>query len=291
MHDWDNLAAVRTKPRRMLGEVSPGTLFYSPDLAPTVSQPAVISLGEDVQRPLLVQHLYGYMEFTAKLEHGHVNDIALRLAHGQAGVTLSPDMRFDAYRLYCDEAYHAVVAMDLTRQVERETGIIPLSGPDPAFLAELESLFAPLDSDDRAIARLLFVVVSETLITGSLTRIPRDRRVVDAVREAANDHAHDEGRHHAYFSSVLLAVWPQLSDAARARLGPLVAQFILLFLRPDLARIGVALVSCGLASESVGDVLAAAYPDSRLVAEARMTARATIALFERVGALAIPEIE
>src|SRR6478735_2091732 len=98
MHDWDHHAAVRTKPRRMLGEIGPGSLFYSPDLAPAVSQPEVVALGEDVQRPLLVQHLYGYMEFTAKLEHSHVNDVALRLAQGEAGVRLAPDMRFDAYR-------------------------------------------------------------------------------------------------------------------------------------------------------------------------------------------------
>ena len=290
MDDWDRYAAVRTKPRRRLGDVPPGSLYYSPDLAPVVGQPAVTALGEEVQRSLLVQHLYGYMDFTAKLEHVYVNDVALRLAQGEAGISLSADVRFDAYRLYCDEAYHALAAMDLSRQVQRETGVVPLPGPDPSFLAELDSIFAPLDPGDRAIARLLFVVVSETLITGSLTRIPRDRRVVAAVREVADDHAHDEGRHHAYFSGVLSAAWPQLSDDRRTRLGPLVADFILLFLRPDLPRLAAALLACGVAPEAVGPTLEAAYPETRLVSEARSTARATVALFDRVGALAIPEV-
>ena len=46
-----------------------------------------------------------------------------------------------------------------------------------------------------------FATISETLISGSLSQIPRDRAVLPLIREYAGKRAADEGRHQQYFAS------------------------------------------------------------------------------------------
>jgi hypothetical protein len=262
----------------------PGTLFFSPSLVPTLAHPVVAGLGEDETRALLVHHLYTYLDFTAELEHRIVNWVTLRLAHNECGIRLSGDMRFDAHKLYCDEAYHALMSADVKRQVEEATGIRSLDGHRPSLLDELEAAVQGLDDDQRLTALLLFVIVSETLISETLRKIPRDERVILAVRESISDHAHDESFHHAYFSAVLHHVWPQFTDEHKELIGPLVPRFIQLFLQPDRPAIRRSLEACGVSWDRLDDVLAAAYPPERLTRDARETGRATIRLFAGAGA-------
>jgi hypothetical protein len=262
-----------------------GTLFFSPSLVPTLGHPLVAGLGEDRWRALLVHHLYTYLDFTAELEHRLVNWVTLRLARNELGIRLPGDLRFDAHKLYCDEAYHALMSVDVMRQVEEATGIHPLEGARPALLDELEAELEGLDDGQRRAALLLFVIVSETLISETLRKIPQDQRVMLAIRESISDHAHDESYHHAYFSAVLHLVWPQLTDELRERVGPLVPRFIELFLKPDRLAIERSLEACGVPGACVHGVVNTAYTPDRLTRDARRTGRATIRLFAGVGAL------
>ena len=80
---------------------------------------------------------------------------------------------------------------------------------------------------------MFFVIISETLITGTLTKLPGDETVQQVVRGIAADHASDEGRHHAYFRNVFEYVWPRLPRVTRLKVGLLLPDMILAFLQPD----------------------------------------------------------
>src|SRR5687767_6648710 len=54
----------------------PGLKFYSADLSPLFSHPAVVGAPETVKDRLLVLSLYVYLEFTVQLEMGPVNAVA-----------------------------------------------------------------------------------------------------------------------------------------------------------------------------------------------------------------------
>ena len=289
--EWDDVARVRTAPRRRLApDASRGDLYFSPALVPAAAHPLVQALGEQAVRDVLTQRLYAYLDFTTHLEHRVVNEVSAALAHADEGLSLSREMRVDAYRLYCDEAYHALASIDICRQVEAATGHAPAVNGPPVFLGELDALFEPLSEEDRQLARLLFTIVSETMISGTLRRLPQDRSVADGVRDVVDDHAHDETRHHAYFASVLGAAWPQLRWEDKLRLGPLLPQFVLVFARPDLPRWRRSLEAVGLDAADVETVLADSFPDDAVRDGARRAARSTIGLFSRTGCFEVPEI-
>jgi len=77
---------------------------------------------------------------------------------------------------------------------------------------------------------IAFVSISETLITSILRGIPRDPRVVSAVRNTVRDHCIDEARHHSYFVYVVHQHWASSTPDRREILGPLYAKLIRLFL-------------------------------------------------------------
>jgi hypothetical protein len=229
--------------------------------------------------------LYRYLDFTAYLEHRVVNIVASRVALGETGFDLPRDMRHDAYKLYCDEAYHALFSADLKRQVEAATGIVSAPPHMPRPLRRLKAIQSASPHEMRALIKLFFVIVSETLISATLIQIPRDGRVVSAVREMVADHAEDEGRHHAYFASLLELIWPRMSCRQQATIGPLLPELILAFLEPDRAAIRSEVARCGLEPDVVRQIVDETYPAHLVQANARSMAKATIRLFERNGVL------
>jgi hypothetical protein len=72
--------------------------------------------------------------------------------------------------------------------------------------------------DEPHVARLVQVVVFETLITAVLNEVPSDQSVVSTVRSVLRDHARDEGRHHRFFAAFFHEFWAQLSPSVRSRL-------------------------------------------------------------------------
>ena len=128
---------------------------------------------------------------------------------------------------------------------------------------------------------MLVVIVFETFITGTLTQIPRDPNVISLVREIVTDHAQDEGRHHAFFSSFFSKLWGQLDDRQRRALGPLLPDMIVRPLEPPVSAIGDALNDIGLTRDEAGRVLEESYPREEVMAGIRRSAKATLRLFER----------
>lgn len=282
---WHERASVRQAPRRVLREGEEDRLFFSPDLVPVASHPLVKALPPAVMEELLIQHLYRYLDFTAKLEFLVVNRTVLGIAHGSAGISVPEQMRFDAYKMYCDEAYHTLFSVDLARQVRARTGVEPRPR-EPYFLTRLSEILGGLPAAQRGLAEILFVVISETLISASLAEIPDTDTVVSAVSETVRDHAADEGRHHAYFAAFLRLLWAALDPAERLRAGRLVPQLIDVFLRPDLPALRQELLAYGMTPDQADQVLAETYAPHLVAAHSSSAAQRTLGYFEELGAFA-----
>lgn len=284
LSEWDSLAGVRVKPRRVLAEEeSMGKVYFSTALVPIIHHPLVISLGPEVQRQLIIQHLYHYLDFTANFEIEIVNRAAQRIAFGKVGVDLPKAMLFDAYKVYCDEGFHSFFSADIRLQVEAATGVGPLPYNFKEFLARLNEVRKDVPAGLKQVSGLLIVIVFETLISLILNKIPRDKQVISAVRDVVSDHADDEARHHAFFSNLFDILWPQLSRKQQAILGPLLPHFIIKSLEPDYNAIRRRLASIDLIPTRIEQVIEESYPPHEVIAGLRRTASATLRLFERNG--------
>ncbi|MCX4526997.1 MULTISPECIES: diiron oxygenase [unclassified Streptomyces] len=289
---WWDRSSVRQAPRRTLDEPSSEAVrYFSPDLVPVARHPLIAQLRPEVFDQVLIQHLYRYLDFTAKLETLVVNRTVLGIAGGSVGVELPEEMRFDAYKIYCDEAYHALFSVDLMRQVRDRTGIAPRLPAQPYFLRRLEEIQSTLAPEHRALAELIFVTVSETLISASLAEIPADDDVMPAVRDTIRDHAMDEGRHHAYFATFLRYLWAGLGRAERRQAALLAPRLIDAFLRPDTDAIREELLGYGLSRDSAEQVLAEVYDECTVAAHTRMTSKRTLHYFTSLDVLDDPRVE
>lgn len=228
---WDELSYIRSKPRRAT-PFDRNLYFYPEGLAALFAHPKVKNSPESIRRELLVLHLYNYLEFTVRLELGPVNDVNKLLCLEEFLPWLPARMRDDAFKIYVDEGAHAEMSRVLMMAVEESTKVERLR-LTPAFLRTLDALMLREQPELRPLIKLFFVIISETLITGSLVRLPKDESVQRAVRDLANDHATDEGRHHAYFRKVFEYVWPRLAREIRREVGVLLPDMILAFLQPD----------------------------------------------------------
>jgi len=266
-----------------------GLVYFPKELVPVARHPIISNLGDSAVREVLIHHLYTHLDFTANLEHEIVNEIAKDIAHRKIGLTFPSEMVLDAYKLYCDEAYHALFSEDLKLQVNSATRISPNSVDSPQFLRRLRSIQSSLPSEYTKLIELFFVIVSETLISSTLSKIPKDKKVISAVRELIGDHAEDEGRHHAYFASVLKIVWPQLTPKQKATIGPLIPIFILSFLEPDYAAIVRCLSNFKLTEEEIGLLLHESYPGDEVIKGVKCAAKATITHFESIEVLKEPK--
>lgn len=289
LHQWDQRASVRRMPRRVLLDTSNGDkVYFVPELAPICRHPIIADLGPSAIREILVQHLYGYLDFTAVFEQEVINPVVAQIAKRAIGVELPEPVAFDAYKIYCDEAYHALFSFDLKRQVELATAIPPNLVDNTSLSQRLEKILSAIPAEFRLMARVFFVITYETLISALLARMPKDERVDKTVRQVVADHADDEGQHHIYFSSLLTIIWPQLTWEQRSVIGPLLPHFIVESLRPNYPAIEHMLFRRNFEPDQIRLVMEESYPPHQLLADARITARATLNLFERTGIMADP---
>jgi hypothetical protein len=231
--DWDKRAWVRSKPRRR--ETFSSSLYYfSPAVSFLPLHERVKMLPDQAFRELLVLQLFAYLEFTVWLELGPVNEMCDAIRRPSFLPWLPDRMRADALKIYVDEAGHAEMSSSLMADVADATGLLPLR-VRPSFLHTLDTLAGSTSAFMDPLIRLLFVIVSETLITGSLLRLPRDESVQPSVRHLAADHAEDESRHHAFFREVFERLWPRLPRQLQSRLGLLLPSMLAAFLEPDVA--------------------------------------------------------
>jgi hypothetical protein len=280
---WERRASVRSSPRRVFSASDAEQPPIAAELVPVASHPLVRELPPEQFQTVLRQHLYRYLNFTVALESVVVNRTALGIANGSVGVDLPRQMRADAYKIYCDEAYHALFSLDLLQQVEDATGRPAVLPRQPHFLSRLDALLAETDPALRPLVELLFVIVSETLISAVLVDPPPSARMAGSVRDVIRDHAVDEGRHHAYFASFLRHLWPQLSESEHQLAGRVVGPLIAVFLDPDVAGVRQDLASCGLSEDRIDEVVAECFAPERLQFQRQAMARQTLQYFTELG--------
>lgn len=287
VRDWYEQATVRTEPRRVLSERSDAEHRLFPEhLMPYVSHEAVRDLPEAAMEFLAAHHLYRYLNFTTLLEMRVVNPVATLIAENRLPVEMTSDDRLGALKIYCDEAYHALGTFDAVQQVVAVTGI-----PDPGydFTPFHRRLETPANGRGlRELARLLQVVVFETVITSMMRDIPQDPKTLPFVRDVVRDHARDEAVHHAYFSALFRELWARLDTSGRAAVAGLLPQVITACLQPDLAPVLTSLRQCGLSDSTARAVVEDVYSAELIRASTRQVARHTIKLAEATGVLEVP---
>lgn len=284
LEGWHERATVRSQPRRML-EPAPGQLYFPPEMIPAAVHPLVAERGPAAVEGLLARQLVHHLDFTDELEHHVVNQVAHALGRDAYGFGLSDEMRHDAYKIYVDEAYHALFSADLRFQVCRATGLDSRAPGESAFLTRLADIRDRVPSRYRDLVTVFFAIVTETIISRILAGIPGDERVVPAVREVIGDHAQDEAIHHGYFRDLLRTVWPGLPAEARLVIGPVIPELILCFLEPDLELTAEWLADLGLSPYERAQVIAESYAAPTQLDTVRFAAAATLRYVAEVGAL------
>jgi hypothetical protein len=282
--DWYEQASIRVKSRRVISEDNlEGKVFFPPELFPVISHPLIQKRGEDIIQKLLIYRLYSYLDFTENLELQIVNPVAYKIAHNQLNIDIPREKKLEAYKIYVDEAYHALFSVDIKTQVEQVTGIASLDLGTLNFLQRLSYIQESVDSNLQELIKVFWTIISETLITGILADIPKNKNIVTPVREMILDHAQDESRHHVYFASLLEIVWFQLQPKYRSIIGPLLPEIIFAFLEPDITVIKYCLEAVGLESHEIDMVIKESYSRIDVVLGIRKASNVTLKYFERNG--------
>lgn len=286
--NWDQRASVRVRPRHDLPHQHADRVYFPPELVPAAAHPLVVTHAADAPQRLLLHRLYQYLHFTIDLEAVAVIPVATMLSRGVAGLDLPAGMQSDAFKITTDEAWHAQFSDHLVAQLRARTGIQPRLPRTPQFMRRIADASAALEPGLAAAQQILFAIVSETLISGTLRALPRDERLPSAVREYIADHADDEGRHHAYFHDLLTVFWPALTGTERRALGPQIPTLVRAFLEPDLQAVAFALFDVGLRPVEATQVLDDYYRQVDITAGMRTEAQLCLRYFEDVGAFDDP---
>jgi hypothetical protein len=281
---WYERATVRKSPRRLL-EIEANKLFFRPELFPASQHRLLINVGEESVRRSLILHLFDYLFFTEELEHEVVNRVAAGLAKGRYPITMAKHMQLAAYKIYIDEGYHALFSADVEDQIAEYTGVTKEHTIRPAFLNILQKCQEAAGPQMNWLVDVFFSIISETLISGTLNKIPQDTRVVTVVRNIIADHAADEAVHHVYFAGLLELMWPQLTAKQTSFIGPLLPHLIKAFLAPDRTRIVMTLQSSGLSMTEAADVYEDCYPRAQVMKSIKTASAITLRYFRQCGAL------
>ncbi|GEB47736.1 MULTISPECIES: diiron oxygenase [Streptomyces] len=289
---WYERAGVRVSARRLFhDERDDGKWLFSPALLPHLEHEAVQAMPASVRDALAARGLYEYMNRTAHLEAKVVNRTTHRIALDEAGFAVAGPIRMDAWKIYCDEAFHSLMSFDMVQQVARETGIPDIPYSFDPVLDRLDAAKAELDRLRPGLGGLLQVVVFETLVTSILGDVPRDRSVVTGVREVVADHARDEARHHAFFALFFNRLWGALSVPDRAAAARVLPELVLACLEPDLRMVKAALLASDVPPATAARIVAESYPRQEVLANMRRAARQTLRLFADHDAFDLPGVE
>lgn len=279
---WHLRASVRTQPAPDL-TFDPKLSFYSRALSMTLGIPQLFGeLDTEHHEDLLKHDLYRFLSFTEQLELGAVNDQLSLLGAGRIVPWLTDEDRLAATQMLTDEGSHAEMSLRLRLAVQSFTGIQPIRSR-PAFLDALERMRARTPPNLQPLVDLGFVCVSETLITGSLSKLPHDVTVQGAVREVNRLHARDEAQHHKFFRRLFVELWPRLDPEAARILGELLPLMLAAFLDPDVGYIRRVLAVTLPQSVSVEQIVNDVFSDPAIRLNLYHAAQPSLAMMAEAG--------
>ncbi|TDV41103.1 diiron oxygenase [Actinophytocola oryzae] len=286
---WYDTAGVRAGTRRMFAdETDQGKVFYPQDQVPYLAHEALGCLTDEQRRVLTIRHLYQFLLSTTHLETRVVNTTAERIANNRAGFDLPNQARMDAFKVYCDEGYHALYSLDLADQIAADTGVAIPPWDFGGFVDRLEEVGARLMPDEPSLVPLLQTVVFETLITAVLNEIPNDRTVMTVVRDLTRDHAKDEGHHHRFFAGFFHDLWVNLEPRLHEPVAHTLPAMVQACLTWDTEPIRASLLMSGVDGGTAAAVVADTYERSGSNAD---ICRATVRTFRSAGVLDVPGAE
>jgi hypothetical protein len=215
--NWDTHAAVKwLSLEEISSEYETERMnFYSPHLVRVNAHPLVVRRGEDVVRALQRRHLYRYLASTEAIEIEMVNPALMFVMDSD----IAPEAIHDAYKVYTDEGFHALMCVQLRESVA--DGEIPyLQRYKNAALHSVMSLRELPDKNDSNLVLLAITCVNETMIAASLSQAT-DHTVYPALRQIVMAHARDEAAHNVYFTKLMSQFWPRLSTREKNLLAEL----------------------------------------------------------------------
>ncbi len=230
---WDQRAAVRTKTRGYNTYMDENSMyFFRPNLVPLLSHERFRDATEDVARELQILQLSRYLFNTETMETRVINPALLALQT----LCVDRETKLNAYKIYTDEAYHALMSAEVRHKLHRETGVAEASLPTSDKQGLVLSAVAGLPEHLRDLGLVAVAAVNETLISANLSQVT-DARLVPAVREMISDHAEDEAVHHVFFSDVFAQLWLRLELGDQRELAPALALAMQSFLENDASSI------------------------------------------------------
>lgn len=286
---WYETAGVRSGVHRAFREeAAQGKVFFPHRLVPHLAHPAVAALPKLRHDLLPLLHLYQFLLATTHVETRVVNVGAERIANGRIGMELSAATRMDAFKIYCDESYHALYSLDLAEQIAGATGVPVPRWDYGGFVDRLTLAACALLPDEPVLAQLLQVVVFETLITAILNEAPADPDLAGTVREVLRDHARDEGRHHRFFAGFFHELWAGLRPSLRTRVAQALPALIQVCMSADVVPVRSALLLAGLDDATADQVVRECYDTAAAPQRTAEIARATVAMCRSAGVLDVP---
>ena len=281
---WDRNHTVRSRPRPQVGREPARHLeYYSPSLVPAVEHPILLAQSPEVRSALLIHHNYAFSRATSRLETDILNPCLLDLAQGFCEVSLPEQLRFDARRIYVDEAYHALVAEDGIRALEKATGVHVIRELKPPSWDDIAEAVREFGPDSLPLVRFFFAFVLETLVSDTFTLLPDDPAVHPVVREAVGQHRDDEKIHHAFFRDAFRHLWPGLSEREKKIGAQVIPRFIRGLLSPDDSQLELILRGIGLTAAEARTVVAGSFSAPALTGDVAQAAKSTLRYCRQSG--------
>lgn len=283
---WDKTSSVRSKDRDYSFTESSHArdlFFWSPNLSRIAQHPA-ISSDLNTKSLFLLYQLYIHLYFTTQLECKVVNKTLCDIFDRKFNFITNEGLIKDAYKIYCDEAYHACMYNDLKVEVEKSTNIVFEYAYEPDFIDSINLVKKRYSHDiDPDLIDLFFVIVSENLVSSTLRELSNDNKVFGNVRMSIANHASDEALHRKYFSSLFLMTWDNIPWEEKDLLSGLLPLFIYIFLKPDARMYEQALSEVGIDSSSSHSIITESFRSEILLGEIMDSSRHLRRLFDSKG--------
>lgn len=249
--NWYERATVRSSPHRVLSSINQHH-FFSPRLAPFLTHPHIQKLAAPQLTGIEVQLLFYYLKFTEYLETRLVNNTLLSIVNDEFPFGFDASLKNEAYKIYCDEAYHALQSHDMIRQIMNVSHEKPLNLPI-ALEARLKQLENNFRENLAGLFNLFFVCVAETLVSQELREHNKDDSIHPCIQAIMHDHAKDEATHALFFNEVMVFLSQKLPKNDFQYFVDQIPLFLEAYLIPQKSNLA-AILSSYLSDESIEDV-------------------------------------